>query len=117
MNGSLKEFVIVNHGFPSNSNLYDGSCDGTWLMMKDLYVAQQWNDNSNSYAASLVNTYLNGTFLGQFDSKARAAIKQVKIPYFNGIGTSGSVASGSNGLSAKVFLLSAYEVGWSKNDH
>ena len=35
----------------------------------------------------------------------------MKIPYQNGTGSGGSLATGSNGLSTKVFLLSGYE-GW-----
>ena len=50
-----------------------------------------------------------------FDSGIKSAIKQVKIPYHNGVGDNGSVASGSSGLSAKVFLLSGYEIGWTTN--
>src|SRR5699024_9768462 len=34
----------------------------------------------------------------------------------NGTGSSGSVASGANGLSCKIFLLSGYELGWTKSD-
>ena len=45
-----------------------------------------------------------------FDSNIKDAITQVKIPYVNGTGNS-AVGSGANGLSAKIFLLSGYEVG------
>lgn len=61
--------------------------------------------------------YLNGTFYNLIDSNIRAAIKQVKIPYQNGTGSGGSLATGSNGLSTKVFLLSGYEVGWTTSDN
>lgn len=42
-------------------------------------------------------------------------IRQAKIPYVDGTGGS-AVASGTNGLPAKVFLLSGYEVGWTTSD-
>lgn len=45
-----------------------------------------------------------------FDSGVRSIIKQVKIPYQKGTGSGGSVASGSSGLSTKIFLLACYEV-------
>ncbi|MEE0460465.1 MAG: DUF6273 domain-containing protein [Faecalibacterium prausnitzii] len=64
-----------------------------------------------------IHTYLNGTFYNLIDSNIRAAIKQVKIPYQNGTGSGGSLATGSNGLSTKVFLLSGYEVGWTTSDN
>ena len=37
------------------------------------------------------------------------------IPYVNGTGSSGSVSSGSRGLSTKIFLLSCYEVGFNSS--
>ena len=84
--------------------------------MKNIYTASKYNNN-NSYKDSSVNTYLNETFYNLIDSNIRAAIKQVKIPYQNGTGSSGSLATGSNGLSTKVFLLSGYEVGWTTSDN
>lgn len=113
VNGSAKEFIVVHQGKPSS--LYDDSCNGTWLLMKDVYENRAWHSsNSNSYKASTIHSYLNSTFLNLFDSNIQEAIKQVKIPYVNGTGNS-AVASGANGLSAKIFLLSGYEVGWTQS--
>ena len=110
--GARKEFLVVHQGLPSS--LYDASCDGTWLLMKDIYENRQWNSSdSNVYETSTVNTYLNGPFLGLFDSNIQGIIKQVKIPYRKGDGTN---QSGANGLSCKVFLLGGYEVGWTTSD-
>lgn len=114
VDGVPTEFIIVHQGNP-NSSLYDDSCDGVWLMMKDLYEEREFDDADNNYKASSIHNYLNGTFLGLFDSDIQSAIKQVKIPYQNGTGSSGSILSGSSGLSAKVFLLSGYEVGWTSS--
>jgi hypothetical protein len=113
--GVRKEFIVVHQGKPSS--LYDDSCNGTWLLMKDIYENRQWNSSdSNVYETSTVNTYLNGPFLGLFDSNIQGIIKQVKIPYRKG-GGSGTDQSGANGLSAKIFLLSGYEVGWTTSNH
>ena len=110
-----KEFIVVHQGKPSS--LYDDSCSGTWLLMKDIYENRQWHSsNSNSYKASTIHSYLNSTFLGLLDSNIQEAVKQVKIPYVNGTGGS-AVASGANGLPAKIFLLSGYEVGWTTSDN
>ena len=49
--------------------------------------------------------------LSKYDSKTQSWIKQVKIPYRKGGGEDGVDQTGSNGLSCKVFLLSAIEVG------
>ena len=108
VNGSAKDFIVVHQGKPSS--VYDDSCNGTWLLMKDIYESRQWHSsNTNDYANSTIHSYLNGTFLAMFDSNIQKAIKQVKLPYRKGSGTSTTVTSGSNGLSAKIFLLSATE--------
>lgn len=109
--GVRKEFLVVHQGLPSS--LYDASCDGTWLLMKDCYENRQWNSSeSNVYETSTVNTYLNGPFLSLFDSNIQGIIKQVKIPYRKNGGPGGTDQSGSNGLSVKIFPLSGYEIGW-----
>lgn len=110
VNGTAKEFLVVHQGLPSS--LYDSSCNGTWLLMKDIYEKRVWDSSNNDYKNSDIHAYLNGTFLGLFDSDIQSAIKQVKLPYQNSTGSGGSIASGSNGLSTKVFLLGGYEVGW-----
>ena len=114
VNGAVKDFIIVHQGKPSG--VYDDSCGGTWLLMKGIYTTSTFG-SSNSYKDSGIHTYLNGTFYNLIDSDIRNAIKQVKIPYQNGTGSGGSLATGSNGLSTKVFLLSGYEVGWTTSDN
>lgn len=115
VNGAAKEFIVVHQGKPSS--IYDESCNGTWLLMKDIYENRQWNSSdSNVYETSTINTYLNGPFLGMFDSAVQGIIKQVKIPYRKNGGSSGTDQSGANGLSAKIFLLSSNEVGWTTSD-
>ena len=115
LNGSPKNFIVVHQGKPSS--LYDDSCDGTWVLMQDIHSTRQWDGSNNDYKNSDIHSWLNGTFLNLFDANIREAIKQVKIPYHNGTGSSGSVASGANGLSCKIFLLSGYELGWTKSDN
>lgn len=115
LNGSPKNFIVVHQGKPSS--LYDDSCDGTWLLMQDIYSTRQWDGSNNDYKNSDIHSWLNGTFLNLFDANIREAIKQVKIPYHNGTGSGGSVASGANGLSCKIFLPSGYELGWTKSDN
>lgn len=108
VNGTVKDFIIVHQGKPSS--IYDDSCDGTWVLMKDIYTTTTFGDG-NSYEDSRIHSYLNSTFYDLIDSDIRAVIKQVKIPYWYGTGRDGSLATGSNGLSTKVFLLSCYEIG------
>ncbi len=115
VNGAAKEFIVVHQGKPGS--MYDESCNGTWLLMKDIYENRVWSSsNINKYESSDVYPYLNGPFLNLFDSNIRDAIKQVKIPYRQNGGL-GTDQSGANGLSCKVFLLSAPEVGWTTSDN
>ena len=115
VNGAAKEFIIVHQGKPSS--LYDDSCNGTWLLMKDIYEDRAWQSGDiNKYESSDINTYLNSAFLSLFDSNIKDAIKQVKIPYRKNGGPGGTDQSGANGLPAKIFLLSGYEVGWTTSD-
>ncbi len=111
VNGTLRNFIVVHQGKPSS--IYDESCNGTWLLMVDVYENRKWNSyDVNDYANSTIHSYLNSTFLGLFDANIQAAIKQVKIPYRAGSGYSTTVTSGSSGLSTKIFLLSVCEVGF-----
>ena len=116
VNGASKDFIVVQQGNP-NTGTYDASCDGTWLLMKDIYTTSTFSSNNNSYKDSSIHSYLNGTFFNLIDADIRNAIKQVKIPYQNGTGSGGSLATGAKGLSTKVFLLSGYEVGWTTSDN
>ena len=116
VSGVPREFIVVHQGKPSS--LYDDSCGGTWLLMKDIYENRVWQSgNINKYESSDINTYLNSTFLNLFDSIIKDSIKQVKIPYRQGGGSGGTDQSGANGLPVKIFLLSGYEVGWTTSDN
>ena len=112
VNGSAKDFIVVHQGKPSS--VYDDSCNGTWLLMKDIYESRQWHSSdTNDYANSTIHSYLNSTFLNLLESDIKNAIKQVKLPYRKDSGSSTTSTSGSNGLSAKIFLLSATETSFS----
>lgn len=112
-NGTPVEYLVVNQGLPSNS--YDSSCDGVWLLRKDIYGDEPWDSgNSCIYADSTIHSWLNDSFFNLFDVKIQNAIKTVKIPYINGDGYTKTTASGANGLSTKIFLLSPTEINLSK---
>ena len=114
--GVATEYLVVNQGIPSGSSLYDASCDGMWLLRKDIIALMKWDaDTSNVLETSDIHAWLNGDMLAKFDSVTQNTIKQVKIPYRKNGGKNGSNQSGANGLPCKVFLLSGYEVGWTQN--
>lgn len=112
VNGVRERFTVVQQGRPST--LYDSSCDGTWLLMKNLCTKMKFQDGAirtNDYSKSNIHTYLNNTFINLFDANIREIIKQVKIPYRTGSGNNTTpVASGANGVQTKVFIPSALEV-------
>lgn len=117
-NGAATEFLVIHQGNP-DSSLYDASCNGTWLLMKDIYEKRAMDDTGNSYADSDMHRYLNGDFLALFGKKEKTAIQQAIIPYRPGSGSSAgkTVSSGADGLSTKVFLLGAYEVGLTQSNY
>ena len=116
LNGTPWDWLVVHQGLPSS--LYDESCDGTWLLLKNIYERRKWyNFFVNKLESSAIHSYLNGDFQNLFDSNIKGAIKQVKIPYRKNGGSGGTDQSGANGLPAKIFLLSSYEAGWMISDY
>ena len=102
LNGSPREFLIMHQGNPSTS-MYDASCNGTWVRMKEAYENRMWDSSNNDYANSDVDAWLNGTFLNMLDPDIREqGVKQVKIPYRPGSGIGTKVNTGANGLSCKA---------------
>lgn len=116
LNGTPWDWLVVHQGLPSS--IYDASCDGTWMLLKDIYEKRKWHSsNVNKLESSEIHSYLNGDFQNLFDSNIKGAIKQVKIPYRKNGGSGGTDQSGANGLLTKSFLLSGYEVGWTTSDN
>lgn len=116
--GVATDYLVVNQGIPSGSSLYDASCDGMWLLRKEIIEQRVWDaDNSNVLETSDVQAWLNSDMLAKYDSAAQSAIKQVKIPYRKNGGMKGSNQSGANGLSCKAFMLSVIELGIAKSEN
>ena len=108
-NGTPVNYIVVHQGLPGD--MYDASCEGTWLLRKDIRENGQWNSsNVNTLAGSTIMSTMAG-YLTSYDAKVQEAIKTVKIPYCAGNGSS-AVNSGANGLECKIFPLSATEVGF-----
>lgn len=106
----LDDYLVVHQGKPSS--MYDESCNGTWLLKKDISYIVQWHSSeSNDYQNSDIRDFLEVDILNHFTRGIKEAIKQVKLPYCPGTGVNGQVSSGASGLQSKCFLLSAVEVG------
>ena len=115
-NGSPLDYLVVHQGLPSS--MYDASCDGTWLLRKDIAENRSWDSgNSNVLETSDIQAYLNGDWMNRYDPDVVQAIKQVKIPYRQNGGSDGTDRNGANGLSCKIFLLSGKEVGWDSSNN
>ena len=109
--GVRTEFLVVHHGKPSS--LYSDTCDGTWVLMKDVYLSRTFG-SASYYPGSDTYVYLNTTFPTLLSSAVAAAVKRVKIPV--GADDNNYVRSGENGADAIAFLLSCYELGWYYGD-
>ena len=105
VNGADTEFLVVHQGNP-DPDVYDPSCEGTWLLMKNVYSQRPWG-SASCYANAPVHTWLNSTFLELLDSGIRPAVKTVRLPYAEG----SDVHNGAEGVSAQIFLLSMREMG------
>lgn len=107
VNGTMRDWIVVNQGIPSGSALYDDSCNGTWLLMKDVYTKREWDPlNSYNLNESDINDYLNREFPPLLNSDVREVIKQIKIPYYQ----YGIIRSGADGWSCMLFPLSMREL-------
>lgn len=112
-NNTRKAYLVVNQGKPSD--IYDESCNGTWLLRKEMIEKRLWNNTESAVLeTSDIQSWLNTTMLAKYENNIQSAIKQVKIPYYAN-GNTGPLKTGANGLLCKVFLLSGYEIGWSKD--
>jgi len=112
-NGVRTEFIIVHKGRP-NVNMYDTSCDGIWLLMKDCDIPMQFDtedgDPSNDYESSSIRMYLNNACLKGFDRDIQDLMKNAYIPYVKDYVNNQTPLIGENGLPSKLFLLSYHEV-------
>lgn len=113
-NGEPTLFRVVQVGNPDPS-IYDASCDGIWVMAVDRLINMVFGSN-NDYKSSNVHTWCNGDFINGFETELQKKIKTVKIPYWDGAGTEGSLKNGAEGLSTKGFLPSLDEFGHPSNE-
>ena len=110
INGTSSDFIVVQHGLPSSR--YDESCNGTWLLLKNIYATTYFSGYRNEYENSNIDKYITGSsFFGKIDPAIQAAIKEAIIPFHSGDdrGTDDD-CYGKYGLSRRVFLLSTSEV-------
>lgn len=116
VDGEYIPFRVMHHGKPSS--LYDDSFVGGTILCMDYtgsaYSTQMVSDEDDgkvNYAQSYLHQELNQTWLSKLDPAMQQAVMEVRIPYRTDIdGQPYTVASGSSGLAAKVWLPSLSEV-------
>lgn len=108
VDGKDYDWLVVHQGLPGS--MYDASCNGTWLLMEDIYTNMQFDSSKNNlFVSSPILQYLNTTFHDAIDANVRKLIKVATIPY---MAQNNSTTASSGGLRAWVFLLSMTEVGF-----
>lgn len=116
VNGTPSECIVVQQGLPSD--IYDSSCDGTWLWMRQCRTQGYWQSSSayvHGFDTSAIMRYCKTTLIGQMDSYVQSVVKTVCIPYRPESGS--DVRTGSSGYSTKAFPLSATEFGCTTFDN
>lgn len=101
-------YIVVQQGIPGGrTDIYDESCNGTWLLRQDLILTSNpWStsgivDYPESNVCSILNMSLEG-----FSSAVKENLLEVKIPYYNS-----STADLSNTI-VRFFVLGASELGY-----
>ena len=110
-------FIVVHQGNPNSSldNIYDVSCNGTWLWLEDVYLTtRRFDASSNNYPESDIAQWLNETYANFFHDYVKQNLKTVKIPYYDADADQRMWAG--NGFQCKAFLPAAMELAFYAED-
>lgn len=116
VDGDYKPFRVMHHGKPSG--LYDDSFIGGTILCKDCTgtpystkMVSNMDGGKVAYDRSYIHQVLNQTWLEKLDPAMQQAVIEVKLPYRTDTDEEPyTVASGSSGLAAKVWIPSLSEV-------
>ena len=108
-NGVPVDFLIVHKGLPPS--YYDGSCNGIWVLRKNVHSELAVDGSSPNYPASQVAAWLENTYYNMFDAAVKAGIRHARIPYRYWAGSATAVATGAAGAAVHCFFLSSGELG------
>ncbi len=116
VSGGWKAFRIMHKGKPDSS--YDNSFAGGTILMMDYseepiqsLMVDQVDERKGDCSGSYFHSWLNSTWLARLDAQVAQRVVQVRLPYRKGTQDSPYVvASGAQGLPAKVWLPSIVEV-------
>lgn len=104
LDGAFTNFIVVHHGLPNGD--YDASCNGTWLLMQNLYADTTFG--ATLYENSNLHSYLCNTIFPQIDPAVQSIAMWAKIPFRDNVG--------AKGLDTRIFVPGAKEVGFNSSD-
>lgn len=111
--GSVGDFIVVHQGNP-DASVYDGSCNGTWLLLNAAYQSGNYkhvfDNRSSNYNGSSISDWLKSTFDNLFSDLVKPRILSVKLPYYDM--DSYKERWLNEGFSCKSFLPSICEFGF-----
>lgn len=117
--GAFVTHIVVHIGNP-DASLYDASCDGVWLMRKDMGAGRGTFGNLTFPGSAIYDAM--DDLVPLYDSTVQSAIKTVKIPYKgsptdpDGDIWAAEIHSGADGCSCRIFPLSPVEIGYTTAD-
>lgn len=114
--GVLKEYIIVQKGRPTSA--YDSSCDGVWLMRKDLYKLFELpattiygaDNYIRNYASQIIDNECASFYSAElflYDS----VIVNATIPSRSSLGSAPAWNQQNTPITRKCFVVSATELG------
>ena len=77
VDGARTPYIVVHQGNP-DTTVYGASCNGTWVLMKDIYTLTKWQTKQNTYYDS--SNCLVRQLAQSFPSKLDAVIQNNLIP-------------------------------------
>lgn len=114
--GVRKEWLVVHQGNLTPA-YYDDTCNGTWLLLKDIYAliefAYETNDEAGGYRYyyeySKVDNYLRNTFFPLLEPHIQSLIKQINLPL---ISRASATYNPPTTVPRKIFCLDRADLGF-----
>lgn len=95
VSGTARDFIVNQQGKPK-SNLYDGTCDGTWLLLQEPYehgVKWKTAESMATYETSNIHKHLTQQFLSTLDSSVVNIINGSNFVFRNKVAQNGAAFS------------------------
>lgn len=112
VDGNPVEFIVVHQGNP-DPDRYDDTCNGTWLLMKDIYSTRSCPSLNGTFS-----TQLNDDLFPIFDEGVQDRVKKANIPTYGRVDQTVENPDGVEYYTDEchLFLLSPCELGFREID-